>query len=227
MTAQRPMIVYDWNGTLLEDAHIMLYALNIARRRFSKPDIDMETMRAAMDVPFTKLYQNIGFSEDEIAAIVAANNDIFHDYYEPEVEKTTLREGAHDLLALAHKHSIPQFILSNHLAPKISGHLTRYGALQYFTEILAYADRATQFKDMTKGERLRRYMAANDIKPSEAFIIGDTIEETHIARDLGLVSIAMTGGFASEERLRAINPDYLIHSLREVPDILRERGLIA
>jgi len=41
---------------------------------------------------------------------------------------------------------------------------------------------------------------------------------------LGMVSIALTGGVITEQRLRAAKPDHLIHSLHELKPILQERG---
>ena len=57
-------------------------------------------------------------------------------------------------------------------------------------------------------------------------IVGDSIEEIHIAHEQDLISVAITGGCVSEERLRAGNPDYLIHSLHELKPILQERGFV-
>ena len=55
-------------------------------------------------------------------------------------------------------------------------------------------------------------------------IVGDSVEEIEIAREQGLISVAITGGCASEDRLRGEKPDYLIHSLHELKPILQERG---
>ena len=55
-------------------------------------------------------------------------------------------------------------------------------------------------------------------------IIGDSVEEIHIAREQGLISVAITGGCVSEKRLRAEKPDYVIHALTELKPIMQERG---
>ncbi len=120
------------------------------------------------------------------------------------------------------------YILSNHIVDPIRTQLRRLEIEHFFAEVLAYADRATQFKDMTKGERLRRYRVAQRHRgPQDTMIVGDTVEEIQIAREQGLISVAITGGCASEERLRAENPDYLIHSLHGLKPILQERGFVS
>ena len=69
-------------------------------------------------------------------------------------------------------------------------------------------------------------MQQHNLPPENAIIVGDTPEETHIARDTGLTSIALTGGFATTERLRAAEPDCLLNSLTEMLPILRARGFM-
>jgi phosphoglycolate phosphatase len=92
---------------------------------------------------------------------------------------------------------------------------------------MGYASREIQFLDMTKGERLRRYIEAKNLDASNALIIGDTVEEIEIARELGMGCIAITGGVNSESRLREKSPDHIIHSLQELKPILQERGFMS
>lgn len=80
-------------------------------------------------------------------------------------------------------------------------------------------------KSTSKGERLHLYMRAYNLNPSSTFIIGDMPVETDIARELGLISVAITGGFVSETRLRAAQPDYLIEDHHKLLPILQERGV--
>ena len=61
----------------------------------------------------------------------------------------------------------------------------------------------------------------------DTMIVGDSVEEIHIARDQGLISVAITGGCVSERRLRAEDPDYVIHTLHELKPIMLERGFVS
>nr|WP_229191582.1 hypothetical protein [Bradyrhizobium brasilense] len=48
--------------------------------------------------------------------------------------------------------------------------------------------------------------------------------ETNIARNLGLISISITGGFVSESRSRAAKPDHVIHNYHELLPIVQAHG---
>ncbi|MGV7214880.1 HAD family hydrolase [Bradyrhizobium sp. UFLA05-112] len=220
----KPALVFDWNGTLLDDADALLQTTNAILERFGRATIDMNTFREHCDVPLSILYRNLGMSESEVAATDRDGSAIFHDAYEPLASNANLREGARRMLEIAREQAASSIIVSNHIVDPLRSQMQRLGINEYIDEVLAFESRATQYKSMTKGERLRLYMQENDLKPPATFIIGDMPVEANIARDLGLISIAITGGFVSESRLRAAEPDYIVHNHHELLPILQGHG---
>jgi len=75
---------------------------------------------------------------------------------------------------------------------------------------------------MGKTARLETYLASSHVQPHEAFIIGDTGEEITIGKQLGLKTVAITGGMYSTKRLKAAKPDVLISSLHDLMDSLED-----
>ncbi|WP_050400013.1 HAD family hydrolase [Bradyrhizobium embrapense] len=220
----RPVLVFDWNGTLLDDASALLQTTNAILERFGRPAIDLYTIRDHCDVPLSILFRSIGMSEAEVAAVDRDGSAIFHDTYEPLADKADLRVGARAVLEWVRQEAASSIIVSNHIVAPLVAQLQRLGIDRCFNDVLAFESRATQYKTMSKGERLRRYMEQNDLKPESTFIIGDMPVETDIARSLGLISVAITGGFVSEARLRAAKPDHIIHNYHELLPIVRARG---
>ncbi|MEZ2145375.1 HAD family hydrolase [Bradyrhizobium sp. DN5] len=220
----KPVFVFDWNGTLLDDANALLQTTNTILERFGRPTIDLDTFRDHSDVPLSILFRNVGMSEEEVAAVDHDGGAIFHDTYEPLADKAELRIGARAMLELVRQEAASSIIVSNHIVAPLVAQLQRLGIDRYFNGVLAFESRATQYKTMSKGERLRRYMEQNDINPETTFIIGDMPVETNIARSLGLISISITGGFVSESRLRAAKPDHIIHNYHELLPIVQTHG---
>ncbi len=224
-------IVFDWNGTLLNDTPSVLQTVNIILAKAARPPIDMKTfsdghnwpLNVEDDWPAKAFYRDIGLTDAELDVLADIERDLFHDTYETLAENAPLHAGTVEILKAFSADGVQSLILSNHLIEEIRKGLERFSIGQYFAEVLAYVDRETQFKDMTKGERLRRYMADKKLKPENTLIIGDTGEEIQIARELGLVSVAITGGVMTGERLRAAKPDHLIHSLHELLPIIQKR----
>ncbi|UWU67808.1 HAD family hydrolase [Bradyrhizobium sp. NC92] len=221
----KPALVFDWNGTIIDDADALLQTTNIILGRLGRAAIDMQTFRDRFDVPLSVFYRNLGMSDSEIETVDSDSSAIFHDTYEPLADKAPLRNGARCILETARQQEISSIIVSNHIVDPLRTQLRRHGIDDCVAEVLAFESRATQFKSMSKGERLRRYMQAYNLNPGSTFIIGDMPVETDIARDLGLISIAITGGCVSESRLQAAQPDYLIEDHHTLLTILQDRGL--
>jgi phosphoglycolate phosphatase len=221
----KPTLVFDWNGTLLDDADALLQTTNVILNRFGFASIDLQKFREQCDLPFAVLYRKLGMSADEVEAADSNGSALFHDTYEPLASRAPLREGARDILEAAHRQGVQTLVLSNHIVEPIRVQLRRLGIEDYISEVLAFENRATQYKSMGKGERLRLYMQMNHLKPETTVIVGDMPVETEIARDLGLTSISITGGFVSEPRLQAAQPDYVIHNHHELQPILKKHGI--
>ncbi|HEU0118574.1 MAG TPA: HAD family hydrolase [Alphaproteobacteria bacterium] len=217
-------IVFDWNCTLLDDVQALFDCTNGLLQKEGHAPLTIEHFRDNYEIPFTVFYGRMGFNEDQVARLMSLENSAFHDNYEPRAAKASLREGASEILDHAKALGVNSMILSNHIVDPIKVQLKRLKVDHLFSEVLAYADRATQFKHMTKGERLKRFMKERGYDAHDAIIVGDTIEEIEIARDQGFVSVAITGGCTSEKRLRDQNPHYVIHSLHELKNVMQERG---
>jgi len=224
MNPQRPTIVFDWNCTLLDDIELVLESINTAFVAVEKPAITLEHYQRYCTMPVPNFYCHCGFSESDLAAHLPRIQDMFHDHYEAHVDSQALRKGAGELLQTMTQQGVNSLILSNHIEQPIRGQLQRLGIEQHFSHVLAYADRATQFKHETKGQRLGRFIAEHQLKPDSCIIIGDTEEEIHIARDHGLTSVAISGGFFAVDRLVAQEPHHLVHDLHELHDIIKQRG---
>ena len=123
--------------------------------------------------------------------------------------------------------NVSNIILSNHIANQIIRLLSQHGILGYFDDVLAYDSVDTQFCDVTKGERLRRHIQTKGLDALNAFIVGDTREEIKIGRELGMNSIALTGGILAEHLLRDEKPDYIVHSFDDLTVVLEEVGFAA
>lgn len=227
MKQEKKYIFWDWNGTLFDDAEVILGCINGSLGAFACAPLSMDAFREVQVDKLSDFYSAVGVPKDKIDSALKTEREIFHSAYEPKADAASLRQGATDVLGQLAEGRVSNIILSNHIADQIVRRLKRHDIHHYFEDVLAYLNHATQFRDLTKGERLRRYMEEKKLSPAQALIIGDTKEEVDIARDHGLCSVAITGGLASETRLLSARPDHLIHSLDALPPILKERGFLA
>lgn len=62
------------------------------------------------------------------------------------------------------------------------------------------------------------------IDPADCVIVGDSEPDIRTARAAGMISVAVSWGFRSGERLRLESPDCIIRSPDELPDVLERFG---
>ena len=71
-----------------------------------------------------------------------------------------------------------------------------------------------------KSEAIGNLLKRNNFKKEETVLIGDSNHEIEAGEQAGIKTIAVTWGFHSEKRLKELDPDYLVHNVKELEKIL-------
>lgn len=221
------LVVFDWNGTILSDALPSLKAGNICLEFYGAPPITMRQYRETFNFPILHFYHLNGLDTDTVLAKKDEANVIFQAAYEDLAKRARTRTGTRSTLEWIAARNMGCIILSNYRTEKIKTHLERLKIDHYFDDVLAFGCDGSSIVESThKTERLTHYMQQRGYKPEDVVIIGDSTEEPEIARLLDLTSIGITDGYITRARLRAANPDHIIHRLDEIPDLLKTRWAI-
>jgi phosphoglycolate phosphatase-like HAD superfamily hydrolase len=214
------LVVFDWNGTLLADTQAIVEGANKEFAVVKKPPITVKQFRENYKVPLTEYYQTLGITREEHETNSVEMAKAFHSYYEPRVARARTRAGTRNILGELLKIKITNIILSNHTVEGIFLQLERLKLSKYFDTVLAneVIDGA-HFKG--KKDRLVEYLDTHKIQGAQAVIIGDTEEEVYIGRALGMHTVAITGGHSSTRRLKVARPDFLIHKITDLSQIIK------
>ncbi|MGE4314036.1 MAG: HAD family hydrolase [Pseudobdellovibrionaceae bacterium] len=221
------LIVFDWNGTLFDDTEATLHCTNEEFALMGADPITLERMQDTFSFPLVHFYERNGIDVADYLARAENAGRHFLTCHAKAALKCGLGKGAADLLAWGKANHITMMVLSNHFEARLKEEMTRFGIEHYFKAVSANVDMATVTHKMNKEERLRFLLEEYGFAPEHAVIIGDSHEEPEIARRVGLTSISITGGVLSKERLYACEPDYVIETLEEVPEILQNRWALA
>ncbi len=216
------LVAFDWNGTLFADTKATFDSNNIALKVVNLKPISFTSFQKYFDVPVVKYFLALGVSQEEVNRKASEIAKVFHAAYELRISKVRTRAFTREVLNWLKKNNIESVIFSNHIQDKIQIHLKRLKIAQYFSDVIANSRIETSLKARGKKENLKRYLDKNHILPSETLMIGDTIEEVEIGKELGCKTAAITQGNCSTLRLKAAHPNYLIHSLKEVINIIKK-----
>lgn len=214
-------VIFDWNGTVLNDAPYMLHATNKTLELFNLPPIDMVTYQEKYTIPLSQSYKSFGCTDEQLKDQHKQVVATFFEHYEEKALTATLREGTEAVLAYLKNMQINTAVLSNYTVPKITEHARHHGIYDLFDDVLANeSDGAAPFHKGGKGDWLKVYIAKHDIE--RGIVVGDTVEEIEIANDLGLVSVAITGGTCSCNRLEEARPHFLIDEMAPLVGIAQQ-----
>lgn len=214
------LIAFDWNGVLIADAQASADTVSDILQSYGRPAMSLRTYRDVFEVPVKNMYRKLGFGEAEIEREGARIQEMFHGRYEPRIAHVRTRTGARRLLQWLSERNIECAIFSNHTVEGIEHQLKRLNIGRYFSHVLAN-DKYQAMNGQTKGERLKNFLAKRQLKKNEVLIIGDSAEEIAIGKNLGLITVGITGGYCAATRVRTAKPDHLIHNLEDLIDVIK------
>jgi len=91
------------------------------------------------------------------------------------------------------------------------------GLAGYFREILGY-DSVERKKPHPEG--ILQALHGWGVEPTRAVMVGDSDHDILAGKAAGTVTVAVAYGFKSEEELLSAGPDYLIHDIRELIELV-------
>ena len=216
----RPYIIWDWNGTLLDDVNAAVAALNRMLLKRGLPATTKEYYRNHFGFPVRPFYAELGVdlendSWDEIC-------DDFHNFIAEEKEQY-LRADTIMTLQLVKDNGIGQSILSALRQDLLLRDTTKYGVADYFDFIYG-VDNLDGATKLSRGYELLEVLSQEDKK--NLFFIGDTLHDAEVAQALGAVPILVSCGHQTPDRLKAATEN-IFPSLTLAVEFVIRKGSIS
>ena len=212
MPQPKPYILWDWNGTLLDDTEAALATLNeMIVERGGQP-IGMEFYRDHFAFPVRPFYDKIG--------IVAHNEDewngIAHEYHEVYGRQPKkLNPLAVTALEMAKEAGCRQSIVSALRQDLLEADMARNGVTKYFERICG-SDNLDGASKLERARVLLRTLSETVPSDTHFVLIGDALHDKEVADALGIDCILCAQGSHAAWRLRAVAPtgDTLVDALK-------------
>lgn len=210
-------IVWDWNGTLMNDLDLCLDIINqmLARRGLST--VDLVRYREVFGFPLRDYCARVGFNlmRDPFEIL----SDEFNESYEEKRYNCPLHDGVLDRLAELNERGIQHTVLSAYGQEKLCEIIEFYGLTSQFYAVLGLDNSYGE----GKVERGRRCMQEMDWIASEMLYVGDTLHDSEVAEAMGIDCMLIAHGHQSRQRLLQAGCP-VIERLSEVPSFVLPRG---
>ena len=197
-TRQSPQfkhIIWDWNGTLLDDLDLCLKIINTMLAAWNLPSISRESYLEVFDFPVSGYYQILGF-DFSIEPFESISNEFIKAYEEGRPE-CGLMDGAREILSHAASLGISQSILSASKGSYLAKAVGEYDIKGFFNSVQGLDNHHAAGKlDLAKS-----FMESCLLPPDEILLVGDTTHDGSIAAALGVNCRLIPNGHHNRQRL--------------------------
>jgi len=202
-------IIWDWNGTLLDDVDLSLDVVNGMLARRQLPTMSREHYHAVFDFPVRNYYAQIGFDITD-----ASFRELSHEFiaeYDRRRFETQLHDSAGRVLDAVVARGLSQSILSAYKHDTLCEIVDHFGLTAKFARLSGLDDIYAH----SKAELGRRCIESLHVAPAEVVMIGDTLHDFDVAAAIGVDCILVAHGHHPLDRLAAKSPN-VVNNLEEV-----------
>jgi phosphoglycolate phosphatase len=186
-------IIWDWNGTLLDDIGASLASVNDMLAARGEPPMDINRYKECIGTPIIRFYEQVFDLEKEDYPSILAE---YNAGYMRHLADCGLTEGAEQAIADFAAAGIHQAIVSSSNNAQLCENARKYGVYDCFEAVLGAAD----FKADSKIERARAYLAQSDGE-KRVLVVGDLEHDAEMAAQIGADCVLLTSGHEHPERL--------------------------
>lgn len=206
------LVLWDWNGTLLDDVELCVDALNrlLARHGYDR-HYDLDSYRKIFGFPIRDYYIRAGFDFSRHSFDALAES--YMQDYIPASAACPLMPGARETLARLQAAGLRQVILSASPITTLRRQAGERGVLSCFDSLLGLGDIYAR----SKVELGLQYLHEAHFDPATAVMVGDSVHDFEVSRALGVSCILYAGGHQDAEALAATGTPVVEH-LSEVAD---------
>lgn len=196
-------IIWDWNGTLIDDHDVAVEATNSLLVENNLEPICKKQHRDKFRFPLIEFYEDLGFdfSRHDYSHLC----DRFSAEYSSRVmDDAMLFPGTAECLALVGEGRV-QSILSAAHQEQLEDLSKHFGIYHHFDHVYGIADNRAG----SKLERGRSLMTMAQVPPERTLLIGDTNHDLEVGQALGISVLLVADGHQSYERLRDLHYNVL------------------
>lgn len=208
-------IIFDFNGTLLDDVSVSLGALNYCLHKYvdKNKTISLNSYLDEFSFPVGDYYKKIGFDFNKINYDEVAND--FIGYYDERFKDNKLYPNVIKTLKRLKDEGYSLIILTASYVKLIEKQLEFYGIKDYFDDVLAQENKYA----LSKTQIMLNYLKDHNINANSCIYLGDTSHDIEVAKQCNIKVISFYKGHNSYNKLKKDN-DLLVDDINDIFNFL-------
>jgi phosphoglycolate phosphatase len=187
-------VIWDWNGTLLNDVEHCLSTMNQMLKARALPLLSLQGYREIFTFPIVNYYHAAGFDFTKEPFEALSLEWVSH--YMDGFRQCSLVAGAEDCLRLIQALGFTQSILSASDQESLNEVIGHYALKPYFHSVFGIGDKFATSK-LARGKEL---LALSPHSAAETILIGDTDHDLKVGKELGIDVVLVGHGHQCAKR---------------------------
>ncbi|MBC62352.1 MAG: phosphatase [Zetaproteobacteria bacterium] len=189
-------IIWDWNGTLLDDRELSYKTLIDQQKKHKITPITYDNYLDTFCFPIKDFYIKLGF-DFSITPFVGLAKEFFN-MYEKNFFETKLFPGVDKFLNLLSIEGKKQFVVSAAEESYLKKSLDHFKISHYFNEVCGLKNKLGESKKELAQNLLHKW----GLPLSQTIFIGDTLHDLEVAKSLDIEAMLLADGHQSYKRLK-------------------------
>ncbi len=190
-------VIWDWNGTLLDDVELCVNIINGLLKNHGLKTLSVNEYKNIFTFPVKEYYAKAGFDFEKYPFEQLGKKWI--EEYEHHRLEAKLFKGAEEALQYIAKNAKAQSILSAYSQKALIEIVDHFNLRKYFSNLVGL-DNIYANSKLDLGKKLMKDLRNGK---GEVLLIGDTVHDYEVAVEIGAECILIANGHQSKDKLLA------------------------
>lgn len=205
------LVIFDWDGTIMDSiGHIVTCIQHAAIANELKVP-DEQSIRDIIGMSLPNAFETL-FSVDFAEKYEEFRRAYKDRYHQGDEEALPLFDGMTELLALLRHRKTKMAVATGKGRPGLDK-LMETSKLGHYFEFSRTSDEA---ESKPSPDMLQQILTHFEIEPGNAIMIGDSIHDLNMAKQVGMDRIGVSFGAHRREKLEGFEPIAVIDSYHEI-----------
>ncbi len=188
-------IIWDWNGTIVNDVSLSVSILNSLLELRSLPQITLQSYKETFSFPVPKFYEALGFSpsKEEFDEL----GKLFISQYNAKRFDCPLNDGVWQIINGLTLFNVKQSILSAYHKDYLQEAAEKFKVARFMSHIEGL-DNINAESKIELGKKLIEKIA---LPTDQVLLVGDTDHDYAVAKEIGTDCMLVAKGHQSKVRL--------------------------
>jgi phosphoglycolate phosphatase-like HAD superfamily hydrolase len=197
-------LIWDWNGTLFDDLHIVVEGVNASLQMLGLAPIGPDEYRASYRRPVALFYEDLlgrKITRGEMKEI----DDTFHEAYHAALDRAGLAPDAREAVCAVVRAGQTQSVLSMWWHDRLVAAVKAFGLDGHMIAVDGHRGAPGE----TKAEHLRHHVAQLDslypgLNGTRIVVVGDITDDAAAADDVGVDCVLYDSGSQARSMLESM-----------------------